>query len=121
GMLPVIIPARLERRRLGRPPAGQSLQRREGQRVQPRAVAGELELVGGVAEEGVAEEVVEGGAHGDMVRPERSRMQFLLFLLLLFLLLQSPFCAPMIRQELQSQSWEEERSWRIHNLRNSAP
>ena len=71
-------------------PPGQFLDRREGQRMKPRSVAGKLELVCGVAEDRMAEEVSGFGVHGDMLRTAQATGYFLLLLLLLILPLPSP-------------------------------
>jgi len=64
-----------EGRRLGGPAAGMVFDEFEREPVETGAVAGEMELVGGLAEEGVAEEIGEFGVHErEMVRRgERAR------------------------------------------------
>ena len=53
--------------RFGCAAAAEVLDRRKGQRVDPRAVAGKLKLVRGVAEDRVAEQVLGFGVHARIV------------------------------------------------------
>jgi hypothetical protein len=71
---------RAQRGRRGRPPSHQLFDHGERRRLQARAVAGEVEPAGGVAEESVAEQVTEQGkSPGTGDPPDRLRRPGLSF------------------------------------------
>jgi len=62
----------IQRRQIRRPSAGQPLDRLECQRMESRPVARQLKLIGGFAQEGVAEEVRGFGAQEEhLTSPQR--------------------------------------------------